>query len=269
MLTTFDFTDDMFEGVAMLFSELNIHNLCFPHTYNILIRNRETICEWLFSMTNIHNLNDINESKKQSVFYNTIAKNYDGKKNHQAVFSKLDIFALLGRFFKNESQIPIDLCISCDNLFMILIYWVSDYVIDTGILKINLTSETSVSFFNNHNNYFIPWYFTQIIPFSYSQSFANKFKEAIITTIYTKSKVMKSTFDIETSVLIQLVQLCHAYLSYALGPAMMRRGKPLTSAEWSKLFIRAIHTFEKEMVTLNDKIFVSKKIITTMVGRWH
>lgn len=53
-------------------------------------------------MTNIHNLNDINESKKQSVFYRTIAKNNDNKKNHQAVFSKMDIFALLGRFYQNE-----------------------------------------------------------------------------------------------------------------------------------------------------------------------
>ncbi|XP_060868587.1 probable serine/threonine-protein kinase clkA [Metopolophium dirhodum] len=88
---------------------------------------------------------------------------------------------------------------------------------------------------------------TKLYKNNYSQAFANKFKEAIITTIYTKSKVIKSTFDIETKVVIQLVKLCHAYLSYALGPAMMRRGKPLTSAEWSKLFIRAIHTFEKEM----------------------
>jgi len=30
MLTAFDFTGDVFEGVAMLFSELNIHNLYFP-----------------------------------------------------------------------------------------------------------------------------------------------------------------------------------------------------------------------------------------------
>jgi len=259
MLTAFDFSSDVFEGMAMLFSELNIHNLYFPHTYNILIRNRDTICEWLYTMTNIHNLNDIDDSKKQSVFYNTIAKNIDSKKNHRAVFTKLDMFALLGRFYKNESQIPIDLCISCDNLFMILIYWVSDYVIDTGILKINLTAETSVLFFNNHNNHLIPWYFTTIIPFRYSESFAKKFKEAIITTIYAKSKVIKSTFDVEPSVLKNLVQLCHAYLSYALGPAMMRRGKPLTSAEWSRLFISAIGMFEKHMVMLNDKIIVSKK----------
>jgi len=64
----------------MLFSELNIYNLYFPHTFNILIKNRDTICEWLSTMTNIHNLNDIYESKKQRVFYNTIVKNNDNKK---------------------------------------------------------------------------------------------------------------------------------------------------------------------------------------------
>jgi len=48
-------------------------------------------------MTNIHNFNDINESITESVFYNTIATNNDNKKNHQAVLSKIDIFALLGR----------------------------------------------------------------------------------------------------------------------------------------------------------------------------
>lgn len=171
--------------MAMLFSELNIiHNLYFPHTYNILIRNKDTICEWLFTMTNVHNLNDIDESKTQSVFYNTIVKNNDNIKKHQVVFSKIDLFALLGRFFKNESQIPIDLCIFCDNLFMIVIYWVSNYVIDTGVFKKDLKSETSVLFFDNHNNYLFPWYFTTIIPFSYSEAFAKKFKEAIITTIY-------------------------------------------------------------------------------------
>jgi len=116
---------------------------------------------------------------------------------------------------------------------MVLIYWVSDYVIDTGILKLNLTSETSVSFFENHNSHFIPWYFTKIIPFSYSAAFANKFKKAIIITICAKTNVMRSTFDIEISVLMRLIELCHAYLSYALGPAMLRRGKPITSAEWS------------------------------------
>jgi len=68
MLTSFEFTDDVFEGMAMLFSELNIHNLYFPHTHNILIRNRDTICQWLFTMTNIHNLNNINEPKKKVYF---------------------------------------------------------------------------------------------------------------------------------------------------------------------------------------------------------
>ncbi|CAI6359644.1 unnamed protein product [Macrosiphum euphorbiae] len=66
-------------------------------------------------------------------------------------------------------------------------------------------------------------------------------------------------FVIEISVVKLLVQLCHAYLSYALGPAMLRRGNPLTSAEWSKLFISAIGKFEKHIVSLNDKIIVSKK----------
>jgi len=45
LLTAFDFTFDVFEGVAMLFSELNIHNLYFPHACNILIKNRDIICE--------------------------------------------------------------------------------------------------------------------------------------------------------------------------------------------------------------------------------
>jgi len=132
-----------------------------------------------------------------------------------------------------------------------------------------LTSETSVLLFNNHKNHLIPWYFTTIIPFRYSEAFAKKFKETIITTIYVKSKVIKSTFDVEPSVVKQLVQLCHAYLSYALGAVMMCRGKPLTSAEWSKLYISAIGMYEKHMVTLNDKIIVFKKKIITMVGRWH
>lgn len=47
LLTSKDFTNDiLFEGLGDLSFDFNFQNMYFPHTHNILIRNRETICQW-------------------------------------------------------------------------------------------------------------------------------------------------------------------------------------------------------------------------------
>lgn len=78
-------------------------------------------------------------------------------------------------------------------------------------------------------------------PFSYLTTFANKFKEDLIITACVKMQVMKSAFEIELSVLRQIVKLSHAYLS--------------------RLFIYAINEFEGDMILLNERIFDSNKNI--------
>lgn len=74
-----------------------------------------------------------------------------------------------------------------------------------------------------------------------------------------KSGVVKSSFDIGPTILNKILQLGHNYLTYALGPAIMSRGPPLTSLEWSDFFIYQIHEFEKQHILLNGKIIDPRK----------
>lgn len=52
-------------------------------------------------MTNMYNLEEIDTTEQTSEFYNTTIS-VNGNKNHRVVFSKLDINALLGRFYEND-----------------------------------------------------------------------------------------------------------------------------------------------------------------------
>lgn len=48
-------------------------------------------------------------------------------------------------------------------------------------------------------------------------------------------------------------------MSFALGPALMSRGPPMLSSQWSSFFIHRIHAFERKQILDNDKIIDQRK----------
>lgn len=70
------------------------------------------------------------------------------------------IYRLLKQFFKREKEVPKELCIAFDNLFMNTIEWITaDYIVHTGIFKSGslLTLENSVVSFKDHDKYLTVW----------------------------------------------------------------------------------------------------------------
>lgn len=77
--------------------ELKLQNAILPSTYNAIMRNRENICKSIFTMTNIHNLGEIDRAKPNSVFFKLTQNpsNDQTQTHHMAVFGKMDVFVLL------------------------------------------------------------------------------------------------------------------------------------------------------------------------------
>jgi len=74
-----------------------------------------------------------------------------------------------------------------------------------------------------------------------------------------KSQKIASRFDIDEKTFTSVINLCHSYLTYAIGPALVHRGPPLSSLSWSQMFVYAIREFETTHILLNDKIMLNSK----------
>jgi len=111
--------------------------------------------------------------------------------------------------------------------------WLSEYVIETFRVDDTLNYENSQNFFNTYSKETIPWYDAELLPLKYSTSFVKKFKKAIQFMVRYKSHRITSRFDIDDKTFASIINLCHNYLTYAIGPVLLHHGPPLSSLAWS------------------------------------
>lgn len=80
--------------------------------------------------------------------------------NKWQFLKKIDVYMLLSKFFVKDSLVPLDLCIAMENLFMIIVYWVSEHIVSTDIFNNSpmLTAHSVDDFLNNNNKQQIEWY---------------------------------------------------------------------------------------------------------------
>ncbi|CAI6374964.1 unnamed protein product [Macrosiphum euphorbiae] len=217
--------------------------------------NRDNVYAWFTTMTTLHISDDIETAERASVMYYVTKTPSETHIKHRAVFSKLDVVALLGPFFKRESDVPLKLCIYMDNLFMAVSYWLVHYVAKSDSIYSRLNNTNSEVFFEKLNKTVIHWFEAELLVMRYSTNFINKFKKAtIIYACYVSMAEKRCRFDIEIPTFRLLLRLCHKVLEYAITPAMVHRGYPLVSQQWANLFIYAIRDFETNDILCNDKL---------------
>jgi len=214
---------DLYELIVGFFVDFKLNNLFTPNTFNSIMHNRESIFKSFLSMTSLHNLGNMDSTKYESSLFKLTKSPTDDFTKHVVVFRKIEVYNILSNFFVKDTDISLDLCIAMDNLFMIPGYWIADCVVSTNLINTCsiLNKHSSAHFFLTNDKYQIPWYSINILPFKYSMNFANKLKKAILLAVSSKAQLIKSSFDIDQETLIQILQLCHNYLSFALGPALM------------------------------------------------
>jgi len=122
------------------------------------MRNRETAYRWLNSFTDFHNVSDKDTAVKESAMFQLTKTHSDKHTAHKATMTKMDVYLLLQRFFKNDCQVPVELCVAIDNLFMTVGIWLAEYVIETSMYDTTLNNENPQWFFNVYSKQTIPWY---------------------------------------------------------------------------------------------------------------
>lgn len=85
------------------------------------------------------------------------------------------------------------------------------------------------------------------------------FKRAILLKANMLSRTPKTRFNIDKTTLKLLFVLGHNYLSYALGPALVRKGPALAPVQWSNLFLHELNRFEQFCVLENTSITSNAK----------
>jgi len=139
------------------------------------------------------------------------------------------------------------MCITIDNVFMMVIVWFANYIKVSGFLRYTdrIVSKNCDLFLQMFNKSTIYWYEANLLLFNYSDRIAKKLEMAIGVSVKTLASRLQP-IHVDKDVTKILLIYGHRYFCVALGLVLVSRHARLPPDEWSRKFIYAIQDFEKK-----------------------
>lgn len=205
----------------LFFKTMNIQHLEFPHTYNRLLKTRDTYIEQFYRKVEPLIIDEL--LPERSVFLIGLhgERFIASKVKHPAVFSQEDIQCLLPMVFSNKKHVPLYLCVKLDNFFMLIIHWFVKFTSKNQIFdaeKLNrvksnifVTEQHAATFFNAFDTSNFTYYAVHLLEFVYSKNIIIKFGEAITCEFTHQLKNLEVKVIPDSQLLGTLLLLTHSH----------------------------------------------------------